>query len=213
LNDQECDYIMAAILQYCLPKLGVCCSLPRSLVFVSDDRLGLGIQHLFTLQEVVQLRDIVSHVYECTLTGQLNRTSFEIFLLEIGLDFNYSRITEPLIQLLTMNCLTKSSILFLKRYGITLTLNADPRLQREQDNSLMNLLLYSGATVSEMWACNKCRLALHVFFLSDMASGDGKNIEEWAWSGTTKRNIPRHKSWPVTTSPSRSDWETWRHTL
>lgn len=62
---------MAPVLRYCLPALGICRNFPRKLVFSTLDYMGIGIQHLFTLQEAVRLKDLVIHTFKDTLTGKL----------------------------------------------------------------------------------------------------------------------------------------------
>jgi hypothetical protein len=79
---------MAPILQYCLPELGVCRNFPRKLVFATTDFMGLGLLQLFTVQEAARLKDIVIHIYNNTLTGQLYKTSLELLLIELGMGPN-----------------------------------------------------------------------------------------------------------------------------
>jgi hypothetical protein len=85
LPKAECNAIMAPILQYCLPALGVCRNFPRKLVFATTDFMGLGLLHLFTIQEAARLKDIILHIYNNMLTGQLYKTSVELLLIELGM--------------------------------------------------------------------------------------------------------------------------------
>jgi hypothetical protein len=62
---------MAPLLHYALPAMGVCCNFPRSKVFAPTSHLGLGLQHLYTLQEIIRLNDIVTHVSKDTITRKL----------------------------------------------------------------------------------------------------------------------------------------------
>jgi hypothetical protein len=43
LTKKDCEEIMAPILQYCLPALGVCRNFPWKLVYLTLDYLGLNI--------------------------------------------------------------------------------------------------------------------------------------------------------------------------
>jgi hypothetical protein len=44
--------------------------------------MGLSIPHLFTIQEIVHLKDIILHTFNETFTGPLYRTSMELFFIE-----------------------------------------------------------------------------------------------------------------------------------
>jgi hypothetical protein len=48
--------------------------------------MGLDISHLFFLQEISRLKDIILHNFNDRLTGKLYRTSMEIFFLETGIN-------------------------------------------------------------------------------------------------------------------------------
>ena len=71
LSKQQCEDIMAPILMYGLPALGICRYFPRKLVFAPIKYMGLGIPHLYTIQEIAKLKDIIHHTYKTTTTGDL----------------------------------------------------------------------------------------------------------------------------------------------
>ncbi len=82
LSKEDCEHIMAPVLTYLLPAMGVCRNFSRALVFNSVKYMGLGILHPYTVQEILRLKDIVNHTYNRSTTGQLYRSSFELFFLE-----------------------------------------------------------------------------------------------------------------------------------
>ncbi len=53
LSKEDCDKIMAPLLQYLLPAIGVCRNFPRTLVYNSEQCMGLGVKILFTTQEIL----------------------------------------------------------------------------------------------------------------------------------------------------------------
>jgi hypothetical protein len=69
LMKKECEAIMAPIIEYILPALGICRNFPRSIVFAPKEFFGLGIQHLHTIQEILRLKDIVQHTFQESITG------------------------------------------------------------------------------------------------------------------------------------------------
>jgi hypothetical protein len=99
--------------------MGVCRSFPRSLVFAMDRSLGLEICHLHSLQKVFRIRDIITHVHHGTMTGRLYRASFEIFLMELGVDLQFLQLSQDLILCLATPSLIKSFILFFKELNIS----------------------------------------------------------------------------------------------
>jgi hypothetical protein len=84
LTRPQCEAIMAPILQYCLPALGICQNFPRKLVFSTLDYYGINIKHLFVIQEIARVHDIIFHTFNDTLTGLLYRASLELFFIELG---------------------------------------------------------------------------------------------------------------------------------
>jgi hypothetical protein len=52
LTQKQCEQIMSPVLKYALPAMGVCGTFPRDLVFSPTTYSGLGIKHLYTMQEI-----------------------------------------------------------------------------------------------------------------------------------------------------------------
>lgn len=84
LTKSQCKDIMRPLLFYGLPAMGICRNFPRDLVFAPALYLGIGIKHLYTVQEISRLKDIILHTHASTTTGQLYRTSFELLIIELG---------------------------------------------------------------------------------------------------------------------------------
>jgi hypothetical protein len=74
LTKEQCQQIMAPVINYALPAMGVCRNFPRDLVFSSTKYCGIGIKHIHTLQEISRIKDILHHTYMQTTTGKLYRT-------------------------------------------------------------------------------------------------------------------------------------------
>ncbi len=67
LTRQQCDKLMTPLLTYVLPALGICRNFPRSMVFAPVQYMGIGIKHLYTVQEINHLKDILFHSRQNTL--------------------------------------------------------------------------------------------------------------------------------------------------
>jgi hypothetical protein len=85
MSPEDCDRIMAPLLRYLLPAIGVCRNFPRTLVYNSPQYMGLGLKNLFTIQEILRLKDILRHVHQRNTTGRLYRTSLELLIIELGM--------------------------------------------------------------------------------------------------------------------------------
>jgi hypothetical protein len=109
MSIEECDRIMAPILRYFLPAIGVCRNFPRTLVYNSNQYFGLGIKNLFTTQEILRLKDILSHVYQRTMMGKLYKNSLELLIIEMGLGMDLKAIPQDVLITLTTDTLIKST--------------------------------------------------------------------------------------------------------
>jgi len=113
LTQQECSAIMAPILQFLLPTLGICWSFPRAIIFVPKNFFGLGILHLYTLQEAIWLCNIVKHTHQSSITGLLYLGSLELLHTELGTTAPLHSIDFDKWAVLTTDSLIKSSWQFL----------------------------------------------------------------------------------------------------
>jgi len=177
LTKAQCEAIMSPLLRYCLPSLGICRNFPRKLVFCMLDYMGLNFLHLFKLQEIVRLKDIVFHTANNTLTGQLYTSSLELLLLELGCSTTYSWDPEA-IDLLATDSLIKATWCFLSYHNITLVHNSSLELPREYDCFIIEALCAIGIPPDDLRKCNHCRMHLRAIFLSNIVTGDGEAITD-----------------------------------
>jgi hypothetical protein len=105
LSKQQCKNIMAPVVKYGLPSLGICRSFLRKLVFAPTKYMGLGLPHWYTIQEILRIKDLISHTYTSTTTGHLYQTSLELLFLEIGMGTNLHDIQYDLVSNLATNSL------------------------------------------------------------------------------------------------------------
>jgi len=211
LTKKQWDRILAPILTYCLPAIGVCHYFPHSLVFASSTFFGLGLQHLHTMQEIAHVKDLLWHTNASTLMGILYRTSFEIGLIEIGFGTCILDIPDITIQLSTQ-FLIWDVITSLRQYNIDLHHDVYFSFPHEGDKLIMAALWDLGLSPKELQACNHCRLYLRVLYLSDMVTGDGLQLLDSAWNGVTDEDI-RVSTWPNFGKPLRGMCDMWRKCL
>ena len=175
LSKAQCEAILAPLLRYCLPSLGICWNFPRKLVFSPLEYTGLNFLHLFMLQEIARLKDIVFHTFNGTITGLLYTSSLELLLLELGCNTNFQWVLN-LINVLATDSLVKSTWCFLHTYNIVLHHNMQLILPRVNDQFIMEALLDLQVPPQEFRICNHCQMYLKALFLSDITTGDGTSI-------------------------------------
>jgi len=207
LTRAQCEAILAPILGYCLPALGICRNFTRKLVFLTLDYMGLDIKHLFILQEISRIKDIVFHTFNDTLTGRLYRASMEQFFLEIGIKPTNLTINQySIIEHLATPSLAKLAMIFLLQYKVILKHPIAFELQRVGDQMIMEALIAMDIPLDELMACNLCRLYMQVCYLSDIVTGDGSELLEEAWQGKPIPYLNRTSAWPTYQRPPMAYW-------
>jgi hypothetical protein len=66
-------------------------------------------------------------------------------------------------------------------------------------------------TAKELREINRCRIYLRVFYISDIASHDGKRITDWARKG--RRDAGRKLSWARPVKHRPTSWKAWKLAL
>jgi hypothetical protein len=184
LTKPQCKAIMAPLLHYCLPAIGVCRFFPRKLVHAPHDYMGLSLLHLHTLQEIARIKDLIFHTFNESSTGSLYNASLELLLLELGCSTSFDwSLHSGLIAILSTISLVQETWQFLYTHGLTLQHSIWLELPRLQDQFLMEAFIVHGVPVLDLVACNSCRMFLRAIFLSDIVTGDGVCISEDAWNG------------------------------
>jgi len=201
---------MVPILRYCLPAMGVCRTFPQSLVFSTFDYIGMNIQHLYTLQEALRIKDIILHCFNATLTGKLYGSSMELLCIELGFIPDYYSTYVELVQSLTTPTLIQATMVFLINNKIRLLHPIHISPARHNDKIIMEVLSKLDITTPELRAVNHCRLYLKVCLLSEITTGDGTCITEEAWSGKPTYQQRKEDSWPTYPRPSAASWATWK---
>jgi hypothetical protein len=84
MSKLQWEIIMSTLLTFALSAMGICRHFPRDIVFAPGKYFGLGIKHLYTLQETTRLKDIIYLTHNQTNTGILYLTSMELLHIELG---------------------------------------------------------------------------------------------------------------------------------
>ncbi len=183
LTKAECELIMAPILRYCLPAMGYCRNFPRNVVFAPTTYMGLGIEHLYTVQEILRIKDFIFHTHYNTDTGSLYQISLEVLLLEVGVSNNLHDLPYSKLSCLATSSLIKSTWNFLSTHDLTLKYEIKIPPSRINDQPIMKLFIDTSTPIDDLLRINRCRLYLRAFYLSDITDGFGTQLSEDAWMG------------------------------
>jgi hypothetical protein len=173
--------------------MGICCMFPRDLVFAPNRYFRLEIPHLYRMQEIYRLLDILNHTATLTITGSLYQATLELLVIELGSTEDLHKLPFPDLHRLMTNSLLKSTWQFLYHNELTLCHNIHFPRPRERDIEIMTAFFADQLPIDILDHINKCRLCLRAFFLSDITDGSGKYILREAWQGN-QLNLHRVES-------------------
>jgi hypothetical protein len=199
LSKKQCDKIMATALLQALPAMGICRYFPRSVVHGPLSRMGLGIPHIHSLQEIARLKDMIHHTDINTFTGQLYRGTLEAMIIKVGVGMDIFQYPFQDLQHLATDSLVKTTWETLSANGLLVTTDIAIPLPRAK-----------GARGPVLLTLNYCRLYLKVFHLSDIADFSGTYITEHAWQGIASSMATNCFTWPNQGKPSANAWCIWR---
>ncbi len=155
LTKKQCQYIMSPGMNYIRPALGICRSFPRTVVFSPNKYLGIGIKHLYMVQEIACLKDIMLHTYKDMTTGCLYRNTTELLLLELGMTIPLHSLPFNSYSPLATNSLVKSIWCFLYENNLELRHDINILPQRLNDQVLMEVFWEKVVGQEDLLSINK----------------------------------------------------------
>ena len=213
LTLQECEEIMAPAKQQILHGLQICDKFPLVLLFGPKSRLGLGLPHLYTLQGIMHLEDLIHHTSQGTLTGDLYRSTLEQLMINIG--YGHDLFCAPFVILGKLMPHTWMVHLweFLDRYGLRVRHDIELPLLRQNDSFLIRRALEAKFSFDKLDAFNRCRLYLQVLTVSEAVTADGQFLTDKAWNGIRDTIMTSPYTWPMQPKPPPKDWRVWQDVL
>jgi hypothetical protein len=148
----------------------------------------------------------MGHLRCNSTTYKLIRLMLEYTQLECGcsgnvLEEDYERYSRVL---LTENWITGiCEHLHSCKSTLKITVEWKPLPNRKNDVVMMEALTETDEfTATELKEIDQCRIYLRVFYISDIASHDGKGIAEWARKGRQDAGSKSSWAWPVQQRPT-----------
>jgi hypothetical protein len=172
----------------------------------SDKLCRFRNKHIYTLQEIARLKDILQHTYDNTTAGKLYRTSLEHLILEIGISMDLSYIDYSKYHILATDCLVKNTWKFLYTHNITLEHDITVPKNITHDLPIMYELSTNHPSVAELETLNQCRIFLQAYYISDIAAASGTRLSRHAWEGTPRiMGKTSRYLWPQQGMPSKQE--------
>ena len=160
--------------------------IPRSILYGSSSRQGLGVKDLHLLQGIHHINDIVDHTYKKSITGHLIQDSLEHLKLELGTNGPiFEKRYEDFKGALLHKSWVRDTWKFASDNNITFNENLSHFKKRRKYDCLLMERLFNHPDIPKQHIkpFNRCRIYLQAISLSDITTGDGSLI--------TKRSVKR----------------------
>jgi len=183
-TEDQCNELMKLVLSVGLPKIGCIRLMPWVVVHGLLEKAGLNIPNLYTEQAITQIIMLLRYgPNHGDPTSLLLRAVAEAMQLETGIAGELLQtpgnfeplVTDTWLKRLWLDCLL---------YQINIYTDIQIlRPQRQQDIELMRIFAQYGYRGQDLGDLNRCRMFLHVIWLSDICDGTGTKVLEDYWSG------------------------------
>ena len=217
LQEHECKYIMSPIVKYGLPRTGLPKSLPCAMREAPLSVGGTSFPSLYHMQGCARLEAMVEHIRLKSPTYYILLSLVDALRLEAGLDYRpFSNHQFKEYRWMTFGWVSECLRYAAQNDIIITNIGSQLPPQRLNDRSVMQLILESQTfSLSHIKAINRCRMALHVYWLSDIVDATGTVLQHGAWntSTTTPLTVSNSLLWPTRCHTNKNDWPIWRAAL
>jgi hypothetical protein len=211
LTEAQGNQIMGPLYRTLLPQLGMNRNFPRLWRHAPLCFAGCNLPHSYFDQVATYPKTLLTLGASLSLAGSNLRAALEDAQLELGsaecffeLDF------DTWGTLMTPNTLVGAMWKAFSTHGIYVRFEQklQPDLQRSNDQSIMDLCTSRLELPADIrTAINRCRIATHTLFLSDLVHGDGKTLIAQYYQATTATSPPRPSSFIFPNAkPTTNDW-------
>jgi hypothetical protein len=219
LSKSDCHELQRPLLKAAFKSLGFPPTFPHAIAFAPTERMGLGFPHFWNDQAIDHLMALLKHgdslpdQHNPNVTGCLQRDELANLRMELGLPgFQFEHPYKKLHRCTTPVWL-HTTWQFCNELHLTLQ-DTMPQLlpKRRHDQFLMQAFLDYGYTAKQLPFLNLCRLWSRVTTLSDITTGDGRNIQRKFWD-QKGRTMHQADKWPQQGTPENHCWALWRKAL
>jgi hypothetical protein len=210
LTERQCGKLTSVIAAAALPWSGIMRTFPRRLLHAPLKAGGLDIPNLYVKQGISHIVRLIRYSKSKKhSTGILLRHTCEALKIELGCN-GYLLADSWDLAPLAAESWIKSTWKFAQEYGIEIQDDIDDfRPLRLSDQLLIPTFYRLGYRGTELVRLNQCRLYLRVTWLSEIVTGDGKNIEKHAVKQPYSLDINELFLYPNQQLPPMESWRLW----
>ena len=209
---QQISSITGPLYNTALPRSGFARSFPRDVLHGPVSCQGLGLDWLYDKQFVRHIKDILDFKHKQATSSDILQLAVESIKVELGIQgpLFMSKYAPDYITT------TNSWVAATKKYCLEHDIQFDEKcgdlgIKRIGDTMLMEAFIDSGYAIADLKAINRCRIFSRVSTLSDITTGDGKYLTNFALKGHI--HAVDNYSWPLQSRPPPRDWKVWRRLL
>jgi len=170
---------------------------------------GFGLYNFATEQLIGRLNLLMQHYHTPSNLSKKLDVSLKYLQLQIGTNRNPLLLDYDVWGHLAPRSWTKMLWRSLQHYKVDIYMKYDDiPMPREKDQLIMDIITATISSKAAVQSLNRCRIYLGALFLSDLATADGKFLEQFAFESTlngakSKYKFPRE-------NPTILDWTRWR---
>jgi hypothetical protein len=216
LSKQQCKLIDKKLLKAALPALGFPSSFPQVIAQAPPEVLGLGISALWNQQGIDHVAALLRHGDSpaSNVTGCLLRDVMATLQLELGLPGAPFGHSYQHFHSCTTPTYLHTAWEFCNDHAFVVQDNQpNLKLQRVNDQFLMQAFADSGYNKKYLRLLNLCRLWAKVITLADITTGAGTHLipEALERNFVSAQHVDR--GWPTTGKPNGHCWTLWTQAL
>jgi hypothetical protein len=215
LTKQQCMQITRRLKRAALKASGIPLTFPDLLVYSPREYLGLGLPNLWHIQAFLFARHCLQHgSLPDDPTGILLRNIAQNMRLELGV--SKSPTTYPFK--VWHKCATHTQFFPFWEYASDTHLELHDGLSplptaRTGDKFIMEAFADYGFSAKQLKLLNLCRLYLQILLLSDLTTGDGKQLDRQLMYKKQPFQIHSRYRWPPAHKPNNHCWRFWHDAL
>mmetsp|Transcript_21350 Transcript_21350/g.30549 ORF Transcript_21350/g.30549 Transcript_21350/m.30549 type:complete len:1538 (+) Transcript_21350:1841-6454(+) len=212
---KDCVYIQAPALMVTLPKLKLNRNTARAIIHGENRFGGLSMTHTYCEQGHGQTRLFLGHLRNRDHTGELILIAMSYLQIISGSTKLFLNLPFGKYSKWIEHTWLTSLWAFLIRVNLTVDIRKawTPEPQRQGDGAIMTIFIESGYSGKDLAQLNRCRLYVQVFFISDVATADGKYIDEKYRQRIKNPERVSTWKWPAQGIPDRQAWRLWDKAL
>ena len=216
LTKRECEHIVIPIFKTILPRMGINRHIAKCYRYGPKKYHGLGLRNLYTDQGVEQLKMLLRHGGTKSQCGILIQCCYEALQLEVGSQQPLFDLDYETFEALCTESYLKTVWKYVQEHKIKVTAPITiPKPARVNDVAIADAMMKHKSKFSdkEILVIKRCRMYMQVYYLSDITTGNGKQITEAAYKCKRDEFKQSNLKWQYQPKPTSWMIEIWQKML